>query len=778
MEDFLIAVAIVFASIIPLGIIIGSFVLAIMATLGVRRLRRDVQRQETILASLAEKLGGLEPASAKPAPEARPAVPAPAAAPEPAAAPPPGTVPEPSAPLPAPAPAVPGAAAAVSAPPPAAPARVVDKERWQRFEERVGKRWMIWAGMVVLFLAAGFFVKYAIDNKWLGPTGRVVLGILAGIALLVGGDLSARRAMRALGQGLMGGGLAILYVSLFAGFSLYDLFPQAAAFLSMIAITTAGMTLAILHRAIAVSILAVLGGMATPVMVSTGQDARDVLFAYLTLLDLGVLGVMFFKRWKALDILAFVGTMSLYAGWYGKFYKDASLLPAMGWLGGFFVIFLLAPFVYHLRGRSKIDVDRFILALANAAASFVFAYLMLSEKHPHALGFVALVMSCCYIVLGTVTRRRLADARSLFGFVALSVVFLTLAVPLHLKLSGITLAWAAEGPVLLFLGYAYRYMPVRIGGFLVLLCAVGRLIFYHMPLHEDPFVLLFNTRFASVLFVPLAGFSYAIIHHWRRSDSCAADRVFKHVSAILSGLLLVAAVQEEFRLWLVFDERGFTSWAVVDLAWAAGAASFLAAGIRFRALSSRITALPLMVIAAVAALVSFADDDPGRYLLLVNVRFAGALAAAAMFFACGFVLIRCGEICRRGEQVVSKIVLGAGLLFLLTILTIEAFTYTRAVVADPERAGWMSMMAISIVWSVFAAVLLAAGFWKRVRAMRFSALGLFFLTALKVAALDMASVKQIYRIISFFALGILMTGASYLYHVVEKSMKKSSGEKP
>ena len=120
---------------------------------------------------------------------------------------------------------------------------LADKQWWEGLEEKVGKRWMTWAGALALFLSASFFLKYAFDNEWLGPTGRVVLGIVAGIAILIAGDYCLRRDMRALGQGLMGGALAILYVSLFGAFSLYKLLPQTPAFLSMVVVTAAGVAL-------------------------------------------------------------------------------------------------------------------------------------------------------------------------------------------------------------------------------------------------------------------------------------------------------------------------------------------------------------------------------------------------------------------------------------------------------------------------------------------------------------------------------------------------------
>jgi len=119
---------------------------------------------------------------------------------------------------------------------------------------------------------------------------RVIAGLVMGVGLLVLGCRFVRRMMRALGLGLIGGaGLPILYVSLYAAFRMFHLIPQWLAFSSMVAVTAVGVALAVVHDSRALSFLAVLGGLLTPLLASTGEDARDTLFGYLLILDLGVL---------------------------------------------------------------------------------------------------------------------------------------------------------------------------------------------------------------------------------------------------------------------------------------------------------------------------------------------------------------------------------------------------------------------------------------------------------------------------------------------------------
>ncbi len=740
-----------------LGLVVVGAVLGIVAFILVLRGGREADRQASRLDTLLKRVSRLEgvPEVTLPTPPA-PALPEPEEKAE--------TVP-PEAPPPAPAPR-PAAAG----------------EWWTTLEDRVGKRWIAWAGALVLFLSAGFFVKYAIDNDWIGATAQVGAGVVFGIALLVAGDRLVRREMRALGQALMGGGLAILYVSLFAGSSIYDLMPPAVAFVAMAAVTGAGMALAVLHDAQSVAFLAILGGMLTPVLCSTGEDRRDVLFGYLVLLDLGVLGVALFKRWRWLDVLAWGGTAALFTGWFAEFYSEKALAPTLAWLGVFYVIFLLLPFVYHLRHAAPISLERFLLALLHAAGVFGYAYGMLWGEHHYMLGFVALIMAACYLALGAQTRGRIpADRRGLFGFIALAVAFLTIAVPVHMELNGITLLWAVEGPVLLYLGYRYRYLPVRVGGLIVLGLAVIRVFAEHFPLHDMAFVPVWNVSFGVAACVPVAAAAFALIHQRWRDSAGRLDLFCKVLAALAAWALGLIVLHAEGALWLIYRPlvaRAAGEYAALAYGvalWSVGAAGCLAAGLRLRSRAARIAGILAFLVPLFIALCIYAEDAPEEYALFANLRFAACLVGLLAVFGCAFALGRWRERIAAGELTLMKVIYAAGGLLTLALLSAESYAYCYQAVADADRASWTALMSLSIVWGLCAAVALVIGFRKRLRPLRLAALGLFAVTALKLVLVDVAGVKQIYRVISFFIMGLLMIGASYLYHRIEKRLEQLMG---
>jgi uncharacterized membrane protein len=133
------------------------------------------------------------------------------------------------------------------------------------------------------------------------------------------------------------------------------------------------------------------------------------------------------------------------------------------------------------------------------------------------------------------------------------------------------------------------------------------------------------------------------------------------------------------------------------------------------------------------------------------------------------------EFCGSRERILARAAFSGGVLGLLLLLSAEAYSYCAETIDPPERARWVGLMSISVVWGVYATALLAVGFWRRFRALRVAGLALFGGTALKLVFVDIAGIKQVYRIAAFIVLGVLMVGAAYLYSRVGERILEPAG---
>ncbi|MDD5137112.1 MAG: DUF2339 domain-containing protein, partial [Candidatus Omnitrophica bacterium] len=172
-------------------------------------------------------------------------------------------------------------------------------------ESRIGLVWLNRIGLFALFLGVAFFLKYAFDNRWIGELGRVVLGLMAGSGMIVASEFTRRKNYDVISQGFHGGGVAILYLSIFSAFGFYHLIGAipALAFMSIVTLycgfwsTRTGW--------ISSAVIAILGGFLTPFLIGPDKIGPGLLFSYVILLDVGVLFISIFKKWEVLNIASF-----------------------------------------------------------------------------------------------------------------------------------------------------------------------------------------------------------------------------------------------------------------------------------------------------------------------------------------------------------------------------------------------------------------------------------------------------------------------------------------
>ncbi len=181
-------------------------------------------------------------------------------------------------------------------------------------EVQVGQKWLLISGIAITVLGLGFFLKYAFEQHWVGPAGRVVLSYLASAAFLGAGEHFRRKEAKTFGLYLLGGGIAALYLTTFAASQIYDLIGPLPAFGLMTLITTLAATLSLLYDTKWLSVLGLIGGFLTPIVLSTGRDNQLALMSYMTLLNAGILAIAVFKQWTVLNFLGFGFTWLLFSG--------------------------------------------------------------------------------------------------------------------------------------------------------------------------------------------------------------------------------------------------------------------------------------------------------------------------------------------------------------------------------------------------------------------------------------------------------------------------------
>ncbi len=395
-------------------------------------------------------------------------------------------------------------AVAAQLPPLQGPTLTVEPKRGaEELESTIGKLWLNRIGIFAILIGVSYFIKYAFDNGWIGPSGKITLGLLAGIGLVLWSELFRNQGYEVFSYSLKAVGIGTLYLSLWGAFQIYHLVPSAVAFIAMIVVTASTIGLALSQDAEILAAFAMIGGFSTPVLLSTGQNHEVVLFCYVGLLDAAILGMVTFKPWRRLLVGSFIGTATLYVGWFGDYYtREQRALTVFFTLmfGGIFAVIPLLTPLTKSRWRGGFSITLTLLPLVNAAALFLALFAMYDNERV-TLTWYSLSLAAAYLGLSSQFKRRAAGDKDIVNVInllhiAIAIAFITIAIPLKLDSHWITIGWLIESAVLLFVAVQTKTDFLRYFAGTTLALGIVRLLLFD-NFHVQ--TLIFNARFATYL---------------------------------------------------------------------------------------------------------------------------------------------------------------------------------------------------------------------------------------------------------------------------------------
>ena len=419
-------------------------------------------------------------------------------------------------------------------------------------ESRIGSQWFNRIGILAVMIGMAWFLKFAFDNHWIGPLGRVLIGLAAGAGLIAWSERFRSHGYAAFSYSLKALGSGILYLSLWAAFSYFHLIPSGVAFAAMIAVTAFNGYMAWAQDSELLSLYAILGGFATPLLISTGENHEVALFCYLLLLDIAVLILAMVRPWSRLVFVAFWGSVFFFAAWWSAFYSVSQTLPTALFLLAFFLIFAFAPRLVlpgHPESETVAGWDTLALVLlpiANATLGFLgfFALLLAQPNYEWAPPWLAVTFAAFYLLLLRLPAAGVlrASGTVLSGLsLAAAVVFLTLAIPLKTHGRGLTIGWLAEGAALLWVERRVGSTLLRALAVACLVLGLVALVTINPDVSTTP---IFNARFGTYC-VAIGVFAFAAWHARKGEeevDNNESEVLPWHALAIAAALAVSALI--------------------------------------------------------------------------------------------------------------------------------------------------------------------------------------------------------------------------------------------
>lgn len=661
-------------------------------------------------------------------------------------------------------------------------------ERNPDLEKFIGENLANKIGIGVLVLGIGFFVKYAIDRDWIGEIGRVFIGILCG-GILLGVAHKLRRTFSAFSSVLMGGGIAVLYLTIAIAFHEYGIFSQTAAFVLMLVITGFAVLLSLAYNRIELAVLSILGGFASPFMVSTGEGNYVVLFVYVLILDAGMLVLAYYKKWNLVNIISYVFTVLLFGGWLAVSYDSLQPHPITGALifaTLFYLIFFAMNIVNNIKERTAFKAIEISILLSNTFCYYAAGMIILSTPDASLYKglFTAMLAIFNFVFAFALYKNSRVDKNLVFLLIGLVLTFVSLAAPVQLEGNYITLFWSAEAVLLLWLSQKSGIRLMKLGSVILMVLMIFSLVMDWSQVYSagvPPLMaIVFNKGYLTGLMsIASIVLSILLLRNERTEDKelvkyytialAVAGGVVVYVSQLLelqyqlfnrgfdypAQNVIIGSFNLLFVLGILMAERKWIRDSKVSFAFAAwGALAMIAYVIFYQGeiieardayVLGEATAtgyvfhyvlLALMIIVAIITLRKVRANEE------FNQSTGNAYAWVFVIF---FVFLASAELDH-----------------LLVVMLGSSYESIDHVLTQNHKIGF------PILWGLASFMLIFMGLKRKQKHIRIVSLCLFLFTLLKLFIVDIRGISEGGKIAAFISLGVLLLIVSFMYQRLKR----------
>ncbi len=604
------------------------------------------------------------------------------------------------------------------------------REEWELL---IGGNWLARIGAIVALLCVAFLVKYAFDQNLITPWLRIVLGLVLGTGVAGLGVLFHRRGAVVFGQSLIGLGISVLYLTSYASYNLYHLLSQLEAMLLMSAVTALAVALAVRCDAIAVSLLGLIGGFLTPLLLSGGTGGGSSsgvgLFGYIALLDIGLLIVTLKKdSWNVLEPLTLIGTWLTYGVWRSEYYTTADIRFTIPFLIVFWGLFYALDVYRSLKLQDEFDDLRAGVAMFNSLFFYIALYYDMSRQLPDWTALATILIALAYFVpLLVALRRHISNPGVVPRYVLTTITLLAIATKLQFDGFALAMLWAVEALALVWCGLHYK-MKVVWGAALALMAAalVALVSTDHAfsCAEPKPFIPIANPRALAFAVLGCAVAISAWLFGRPEGDKLQIASVLNVTWIVLGFVLICVEVNDLFRRSVAIKRPldmglGLDQALALTLgtAWALYSVPLVAGGLRKRADTILQSGLGIFVLGfgwTAGWAMQFLPIE--RFVPIANARAGFLFIAAVLIVLQRMILSNRGDDYPWRRPLVRLMDAGLALL-VLELVTVEVLHYAGHLdVRGNEARSWLGMPAAStrflvlaMVWAVYSIPLLRIG---------------------------------------------------------------------
>jgi uncharacterized membrane protein len=660
-------------------------------------------------------------------------------------------------------------------------------ERNPDLEKFIGENLANKIGIGVLVLGIGFFVKFAIDKEWIGEIGRVFIGILCGGILLATAH-RLRKKFTAFSSVLVGGGIAVLYLTIYIAFHDYGIFNQTTAFILMLVITSFAVVLALSYNRIELAILSILGGFSSPFMVSTGEGNYIVLFSYVLILDVGMLVLAYFKKWNPVNIVAYVFTLILFGSWLGARFdgnNGSMIIGAITFATLFYFVFFAMNIINNIKERTKFKALEISMLLSNTFFYYAAGIAILNNSTGR--DFQGLFTACLgifnFVFAYLLYRNKSVDKNLVFLLIGLVLTFISLAAPVQLEGNYITLFWAAETVLLLWLSQKSGIRLMKLASLVLMGLMIISLIMDWEQIYFDSsneLTIILNKGYITGIFALASIVLTLRLIKSETSENAEHVTIYRTLLTVAGVVILYTSQLLELRHQLF--ESGF-GYATENLIIGTYNMLFILCLILAeKKLIRDETLRSVFSLLGIAALVLYTVFYHQQTILVRNDLVLYNAAATGFIFhylllilllAIAFVTLKKVQQLKEVNEQTWNAYSWIYVFFFVFIASAELDHLVVVISgATPETIDHIltqnHKIGYPIFWGLTSFFLIFLGLKGKKKHLRIISLTLFLITLLKLFIVDIRGISEGGKIAAFISLGILLLIVSFMYQRLKK----------
>lgn len=676
-------------------------------------------------------------------------------------------------------------------------------------EKFIGENILNKVGILITVIGVAIGAKYAIDNQLISPLTRIVLGYLIGVGLFLT-SIRLKHSYRNFSAVLLSGSIAIMYFITYFAYILYELLPKEIAFILMVLFTLFTIIAAINYNREVIAHIGLVGAYAVPFLLSDNSAKVDILFTYMTIINIGILIISLNKYWKYLYYSSFMMSWLIYIAWYTNSYNSKEhFVLSLIFLAIFYSIFYITFLAYKLYNKEKFEYLDVLLILANSFIIYALGLSIIGDRFGNNsyYGLFTMLNSLIHFSVSLlIYSKKLADKSLFYLIIGLAIVFLTIAIPSQLDGNWVTLLWAGESALLFWIGRTNRIsFYEKISYPLMILSFLGIIwdwmfLYSNIPDELSKFksiMIILNSYFlGGFLYIVSFGFINYVDFKHRLSAGLFKNKSLNDFIRIMIPSIFFIALYGVIRmeistLFSIVNHEWLATINAINLENVSRSLDFnvlkfkniwiinytliflsLIGVINHKKINSKSLALITFSLLNLVIIV-FLTQNLYYFSELRNIFFSNNLAdnynqgwfnIITRYFS--FVILVF-------SLVISNLLVKYDLFSQVFKIYYEYFNHlVLLIILSSELIYWMEIsnstqaykLGLSILWGMYSLFLISIGIWKKKKTLRIGAIVLFGITLSKLFFYDVSHLETIYKTVLFVSLGILLLTISFLYN--------------